>query len=209
MATDFVHTGEIVDAVRDVLKGSGDDHTGGLPADWFNPNHKEYLRALEHGDWADYGKVNRDVEDDTPAILVRGMGPTPKEGTLTRILHTEEKIRVVHIRRFEQCYDANGRIETNMVKARERYAKLINKALMNDPHKKLAVIDADGNRTEVSLTSDDGYANVVNVLWRGWDLGHPVGSDYSTEDVAGIRALELPIWAIACDLAVQIKTGGT
>lgn len=209
MATDVVFTGELVDAVIDVLKGFGSTHIGGLPAAWFDSTDQEYLRVLEHGDWADYGKTSRDIRNDLPAIFVRGMGPTPEKGTLTQVLHTQELIRVVHVRRFDQCYTAAGAKETNMVRARERYAKIISKALFHDPNKKLAVIDGSGNRTEVSLTSDDDNAQVYNVLWRGWDLGHPIGSDYSTEDVAGIRALEAPIWAIACDLVVQIRTGGT
>lgn len=213
MAKDFVHTGEIVDAVIAVLKGSGSTHVGGLPVAWFTSGSNEYLRVIEHGDWADYGKANRRIDEDLPAIFVRGMGPTLITGHLTGVDATEERIRVVHVRRFDQCYGDDGsaaytKTGIGMVRARERYAKIISKALFNDPHRKLAVIDGAGARTEVSLTTTDAAAQVVNVLWRGWDLGHPIGSEYSTEDVAGIRALELPIWAIACDLAVHIRTGG-
>lgn len=208
MAKDFVHTGEIVDAVISVLKGSESTHVGGLPSAWFTTTNAEYLKVLDHGDWADYGKASRRIELDLPAIFVRGLGPTPTTGHLTGVDETEERIRVVHVRRFDQCYDAAGAKETHMVKSRERYAKIISKALFNDPHRKLAVIDGSGVRTEVTLTTADAAAQVVNVLWRGWDLGHPIGSEYSTEDVAGIRALELPIWAIACDLTVRIRTGG-
>jgi len=213
MAKDFVHTGQIVDAVIAVLKGSGSTHVGGLPTTWFTSTHREYLRTLDHGDWADYGKASRRIDEDLPAIFVRGMGPTPVTGHLTGVDDTEERIRVVHVRRFDQCYGDDGAAAwlkdgIGMVRARERYAKIISKALFNDPHRKLAVIDGAGTRTEVSLTTTDAAAHVVNVLWRGWDLEHPIGSEYNTEDVAGIRELELPIWAIACDLSVRIRQGG-
>lgn len=192
-----------------VLKGGdGATHTGGLPATWFTAGHAEYLRTLEHGDWADY-PTQKELEDDLPAILVRGMGPVQISGHLTQKVTTAEMVRVVHVRPFLKCYTDAGGVELNMTRARQRYAKIINAALMHDPHKKLAVVDADGTRHEVALTtSDAGGARVPLVLWDGWDLGHDMGTTHATEDVSAIRDLGARVWAIACDLQVQIDTGG-
>jgi len=46
------------------------------------------------------------------------------------------------------------------------------------------------------------------VLFAGWDLGHDIGNPNATDDVARIRALPLPVWAIATDIDVQVVTGG-
>ena len=40
MAIDFIHTQQIVEAVRQVLQGSGTAHTGGLPIAWFKAEHQ-------------------------------------------------------------------------------------------------------------------------------------------------------------------------
>lgn len=210
MAIDFVHTGEIVTATIAVLNGEGASHTGGLPAAWFTTDNDEELQALEHGDWADYAKAsNMSLMDDLPCILVRGMGPTPTgDGSLSGVLRTEELVRVLHIRKFEQCYDAEGAVELNMTQARERYAKIIGAALFHDPQRKLAVIASGGTRTEVTLTSEDGNAQVYNVIWGGWDMGHDAGSVGSVDEVSRIRELPDAVWAIGCDLRVLIRTGG-
>ena len=212
MATDFVHSEEIIDAVIAVLKGAdGDTHTGGLPANWFadtRDGDEAPLELLEHGDVADMVGVK--FEELLPAILVRGLGPqsTGQAGT-SGVLETEEPVRVVHVRHFDQCYDSSGERELNMTRARGRYAKTIGKALMNDPHKKLATIDAEDARSEVSLTCSDGAgAQVYDVGWAGWDFGYEIGNPASTEDVRIIRALPARIWAVACDLRVRVRTGG-
>lgn len=209
MAIDFVHTAELVDAVIAVLEGSGATHIGGLPTAWFTSGDDEELKILEHGDYTDYAKAGVDVMDELPAILVRGLGPAPtgKAGT-GGVLDTDELIRVIHIRRFTQCYDGSGDEQLNMTEARERYVKVISKALFNDPNRKLAVIDGGGSRTEVSLTSTDGNVQVVQALWTGWDMGHAIDNPHSIEDVAMIRMMELPLWAIGCDLTVKVRTGG-
>lgn len=210
MAIDFVHTAEVVEAVIAVLKGEGASHTGGLPTAWFTAGNDEELQTLEHGDWADYAKAsNMDFTDDLPCILVRGMGPAPTgDGSISGVLRTEEQVRVLHIRKFEQCYNAGGASETNMAEARERYAKVIGAALFHDPHRKLAVIAAGGARTEVSLTSEDSNAQVYDVLWGGWDMGLDEGAVGSMSEVARIRSLPEALWAIGCDLRVRIRTGG-
>ena len=207
MAIDFVHTGELVDAVISVLKGSGSGHVGGLPSAWFTRTDKEGLQLLEHGDLADYaGKVMQEL----PAILVRGIGivsvPARHVGG---VIEADELIRVLHVRKYEQCYDSDGDREKNQARARERYAKLIGKAIFNDPQRRLAVIDSDGARTEVTLTSDDAAgAQIIQAMFDGWDLGYDIGNINGTDDVRLIRNLNAGIWAIACDLRVRVRTGG-
>jgi len=207
MATDFVHSGEIVQAVINVLKGHGTSHDGGLPATWFTASHNERLRTLAFGDLADY--VTQDAfMDDLPAIIVRGLGceATGKSGA-SGVLETVESVRVVHCRLYSQCYTDAGAVERNMTKARLRYAKIIGKALFNDPNKRLAVISTAGERTEVSLTcSDANGAQIVNVLFGGWDLGLD-GGTRSTDEVRSLRRLPIQAWAIACDLRVTIRSG--
>ena len=215
MAIDFVHTGEIVDAVIAVLKGADSiTHTGGLPANWFedaDDANEVPLELLEHGDLADYPLDKNDfVRNMLPAILVRGLGPQPtSRAGASGMLETEEIIRVVHVRRYDQCRDSSGGLEKNMTKARERYAKVINKALFNDPQKKLAAIAADTTRTGISLTcSDAAGAQIYNAVWDGWDMGHDIGNPNSIVDVQIIRRIPAPIWAIACDIRVLIQVGG-
>jgi len=230
MATDFCHSEEIINAVIAVLKGDdGASHTGGLPATWFpegGDGTEASLKHLEHGDYADYAIDS--LEELCPAILVRSLGPQPtKRGGTGGVIETEETIRVVHMRAFNQCRTSAGAMELNMSRARARYAKIITKALFNDPQHKLATINSGNSRAEVSLTcTDSAGAQVLNALWAGWDLGHS-GSD-STADVARIRAgghsprtravgeaaglrpagEASRLWAIACDIEVRVRTGG-
>ncbi len=213
MASDFVHSQEIIDAVIAVLRGAdGATHTGGLPANWFedgDDGNEPLLKLLEHGDVADYPGAD-ELAEDTPAILVRGLGPTPTGlGGVGGVVETEELIRVVHVRLADDCRDGSGNRELNMTRARARYAKLINLALWNDPHRKLATINAAGTRTEVSLTCEDGAgAQLYDVGWNGWDLGADIGNPNSMEDVRMLRQLPARVWAIACELAVRIRSGG-
>lgn len=207
MATDFVHTADLVQAVIDVLTGAdGSSHTGGLPAAWFTAGNKERLKTLMFGDLADY--INQEAFlADLPAIVVRGLGceSTGKSGA-GGVLQTVETLRVVHCRRYNQCWDDNGAVELNMLKARLRYAKLINKALFNDPNKRLATIASDGTRSEVSLTcADANGAQIVVTEFGGWDFG--VDGTKSTDEVRLLRRLPLQAWAIACDLRVTIRSG--
>lgn len=211
MAVDFVHSGELVDAVIAVLKGAdGAAHTGGLPPSWFGDGEdtsESPLILLEHGDLSDYPLVERPL-DVCPGIMIRSLGPRPaaRQGT-GGVQETEEVIRVLHLRGFEQCVDAAGEPLCNATRARERYAKIISAALFNDPNRRLAVIDAQGNRSEPVLTCADGAgAQVVSVGWEGWDLGQD--GQFATQEVATIRSLGLNIWAIACDLRVRVRSGG-
>lgn len=212
MAIDFVHTAEIVEAVLAVLRGAeGDLHTGGLPASWFPATATDGetpLAILDHGDYADYPTLG-DLTGHCPAILVRGLGPSPTDRAGTGgVQMTEERVRVTHIRTWEQCWTDAGEREPNMTRARERYAKIIGKALFHDPQRKLAVIAATGIRTEVELTCADGAgAQIVNVIWDGWDLGHDDGS-YAVPEVTTIRELGAHLWAIACDMRVMVRSGG-
>ena len=213
MAIDFLHTGELVDAVIAVLKGAdGAAHTGGLPANWFADGAARGecpLLLLEHGDLSDYGEV-ADLRRDLPAVIVRGLGPQPTtEGGAGGVDETDEMVRVVHVRTFGQCYTDAGVAEDNHVRARERYAKLLHRALFNDPHRRLAVIASDGTRTIPTLTCTDGAgAQIVRAAWHGTDLGHDGANPNAIEDVALLRHLRARIWAIAVDLRVSIRSGG-
>jgi len=211
MAVDFVHTGEIVDAVLAVLRGAdGPAHTGGLPASWFGeePGGQEVpLVLLEHGDLADYPLTDK-LSSLCPSIMVRGLGPrpAPRQGT-GGVQETEELIRILHLRGFDQSRDDSGRPLRNASRARERYAKIISMALFHDPHRRLATINAAGERTEPELSCMDGAgAQIVSVSWEGWDMGQE--GQLATEEVAAVRALGLNLWAIACDLRVRIRSGG-
>jgi len=211
MATDFVHTGDVVAAVLAVLRGAdGARHTGGLPANWW-PDAQDGtevpLQLCQHGDLADYASTD-EVLADTPAILVRGLGTMMGERNLA-CYHTVEPVRIIHIRRFDDCRDSAGDLERNQARARERYAKAIHAALFHDPHKRLAVIDSEGERTEVSLTCTDiSGAGVYDCQLRGWDLGYDAGSSYSMQDVAAWRRLgNTRAWAIGCEIEVRVKSG--
>ena len=207
MATDFVHTSQIVDGVIAVLKGHGATHDGGLPATWFDRSVAGSLAAIMAGDLADYVD-QKTFLSDLPVVFVRGLGCRPvgsaKAGGK---LQTEERVRVIHARRFDQCYQDDGDRESNMTRARLRYAKIIGKALFNDPNKRLGVISSTGARTEVSLTcADTDGAHIVEATFEGWDYGLD-GTTGGTPEVRLLRQLPLQAWAIACDLRVLIWSG--
>jgi hypothetical protein len=214
MATDFVHTTEIVDAVLAVLTGDGSTHYGGLPAAWhiatddYTGTGEYGLTLLEHGDLSDY--VTTNLENLSPAILVRGMGPkASSRGGVSGHRETFEVIRVIHLRSRDHSLTAAGALETNLTRARERYAKIIGKALFNDPHKRLATISSSGVRTPATLTcSDSAGAQIQNVVFLGWDLGEEYGSADSMREVAMVGSLSAPVWAIGCEFEVVIDTGG-
>jgi len=217
MATDFLHTGDVVEAVLAVLRGAdGATHTGGLPANWFHDAQDGTeiplggpggADMLQHGDLADYASTD-EVLADIPAILVRGLGTVMGERNLA-CYHTIEPVRIIHIRGFDDCRDSAGDLERNQARAREHYAKAIHAALFHDPHKRLAVIDSEGERTEVSLTCiDTSGASIYDCQLRGWDLGYDAGSSYSMQDVAAWRRLgNTRAWAIGCEIEVRVKSG--
>jgi hypothetical protein len=211
MASDFLHTGQLVNAVIAVLKGGdGAAHTGGLPANWFVSDGKQIpLKLLEHGDLLDYPTTPERLLADLPAILVRGRGlrPYATQG-VGPVQRTEEFLRVVHVRKFDQCFDDNGAKFASMTLAREYYAKTLGKALFRDKKGMLAVIDADGTRHNPTLTcADPSGAQINGVEWLSWDLGM-ASEEGATEDVTAIRDLRAPLWAIACDLKVLVTSGG-
>jgi len=219
MATDVVFTSEIEAAVIAVLKGAdGSTHTGGLPVNWFadgDDGLETPLRYLDRGDLADHPLTPDDgdsfLDAFCPGILVRGMGPQHENYGTSGIEENIERVRVVHLRRFDQCHDATtGAILNRMANARGVYAKVIHKALFHDPNGKLAVIAAGGARTEVTLTSADGAgAQVFDVNWSGWDFGYPDTSTFSIPEVAAIRRISgLPLWCIGCELQVRFVCGG-
>lgn len=207
MAKDFVHSAAVVDAVIAALTGAdGSSHTNGLPAEFWTGAHA--LRLLEHGDLADY------VEDDWDATLLPGIIVRSTGTELYQELSstdggqgTVERIRVVHIRRLDQCLTDAGAAETNMSRARERYAKLIGKALFADPVRVLGVIATSGTRTNPTLTCADTHGAAVKVVrFVRWDLGNGQGG---AEEVAFVRNIGAAarVWAIACDLDVYCLSG--
>lgn len=212
MATDLVHTVELVSGVIAVLKGADDEaHTGGLPANWFADaadDEEQPLVLCQHGDLADYPAST--WPDLTPGIIVRGLGGRVLSGGTGGVLKTVETVRIIHLRMHEHCYDADGNKEDNMTIARGYYAKAIGKALRNDPHQRLAVIAADTTRTDLSLTSSDGAgAQVVNVVQPQWDFGEELGgANLSMEEVRIIRQASYPMWAIGYQFDVHIRCGG-
>ena len=210
MARDVIHSEEVVDGVISALTGADDTlHTGGLPAGWFEDAYdgtEVPLKLLEHGDLADYA-ATEELLERLPCILVRSLGPRAVAPAGDRGKETtEEHIRIIHLRHHMQCRDDSGKPLSNMTRARTRYARIIHTALFRDPHCRLATINADDERTEVTLTAEGGSARIFNVLWLGWDLGHELGSAYGIEDVARIRSLAVPMWAIACEIIVRIRT---
>ena len=201
MATDFFHSGDVVEAVLAALRA-------GLPANWFeatDDGDEATLRVIQHGDLADYVSMNH-VLSETPALLVRSMGPRPHQ-TSTGSTTTIERARITHIRRHEDCRDADGGEERNYTRARERYAKLIHAAVFADPHRKLAIISGE-TRTEATLSSDDTAAEIWDARFVGWDLGHEGASQHSAEEVRRFRADGVAAWAIALDLDVYTLTTG-
>ena len=68
----------------------------------------------------------------------------------------------------------------------------------------LATACGSGNST----SSDSNGARIMQARWAGWDLGLEYEGEGATQDVASVRAMGLQVWAIACDLAVDITTGG-
>ena len=202
MAIDFVHTEQLVDAVLAVLAAH-------LPAGWLPStamSSEVALKVMDHGDYADYPEA-ANLLDDCPAIIIRGLGLEPTDAGISGLLVTSERLRLVHVRMFDQCRDADGKLELNMTRARERYAKIIGQALFADPKRRLAVVSDSGTRTEVSLTSTDAAgAQLVEHRYIGWDVGQD--GPTRTEDVATIRQMSQRVWAIACDMVVDVRTGG-
>lgn len=213
MAGEFMHTGDVVEAVISVLRGADDElHTGGLPANWFTDaadDNEVACRILQHGDLADYPQPG-DVLAETPMLLVRGLG-TQMVGREVGGWRTIEPVRIIHIRRFEDCRTDTGAVERNMARARERYSRLIHRALFNDPHRRLGIIAADGTRTEAAVGSTPGAsAQVYDVSLAGWDLGYDASNTFSMPEVARWRAVgaALRAWCVGAQLLVRVTSTG-
>ena len=212
MAKDFVFTEEIIDGVISVLKGAGTDHYGGLPENWFfdgEDDNEVPLQKLEHGDLSDYDTLNS-LDSYLPAIFVRSLGPLPTgQGGIGGVRETQETIRIIHIRRYDQCRDDDGNQSKNLTRSRSRYAKLIGKALFNDDNLRLGITTNAGVRTDITLTTDDeAGAQMQTVLFRLWDYGNDSISPNSMEDVRIIRALPKAYLCVGIDIVVQVTVGG-
>jgi hypothetical protein len=188
-----------------VTFGSATGHKAGDT--WYSRTTEVPLTLLDHGDLSDIPVEG--MESLCPGIMVRGLGPrNSSPGGQGGVEDTEEIVRMVHLRRRDQCRDANGNLEDNMSLARERYAKVIGAALLGDPFARLGVEDVEGAVAFPSLTcSDAGGAQIVGVTWQRWDLG--TDGSGAIPDVQFFRHTDSAIWAIACDLAVHIRIGGS
>lgn len=184
MATDAVYAGELIEAIIAELKAH-------LPANWLAPSTGEVpVKPIQHGDLKDFPATEGSILADTPAIFARCVGIRPDGGGINGVENYIHSFHVVHLRQFNECRTDAGAVETNMTKARERYAKLLNNALFNDPFGRM------GNPT---LTCADTGASVSYVGSPTWDLGQ--GGD---GDVAYIRDLRAQLWAIACDFEITV-----
>ncbi|HOA01373.1 MAG TPA: hypothetical protein PLF11_00160 [Bacillota bacterium] len=211
MAKDYVYTPDLEQRIKAVLEGADDGvRTGGLPVTWFpdgDDGSEVPLRILDVGDYADY--TAQDLPSLCPAILIRGLGPLPYPGNagIDGVAATVERIRVVHFRMRNQCRRADGLPFGLQSSARSYYAKIIGKALFNDA--RLNIIDKDGNVDSPTFDSaDENGVVLVEATFVSWDLGRSIGSHASVEDVAAVRALGSPVWAIACDLDITLLFGG-
>ena len=208
MSADLLNAADIVDAVRAVLIGAdGDAHTNGLPANWFaaTRDSDEVPLAdpggLEHGDLSDYPV--EDLHKILPCILVRCGQESAFAAGGDRGTITEAIVRVVHLRGFDQCRDANGDQETNQTRNRERYAKIILRTLLADqPNPRLGITNAAHARTDPTLTTTSTAARVLDCRWVSTDYG--LGG---TDDVAAIATIarQERMWAIAHDLSVRVE----
>lgn len=196
MSKDLVYSDEIVGAAIAELKAH-------LPANWFAAGETSGecpLVLLEHGDLADYVADAETLTNNLPAILIRPLGIVPDHahsGTGGREM-TDQAFRLVHIRRDDQCYTAAGAAEPNMTRARERYSKLIGKALFADASRRLD--------SPMLTSSDTAGANVVSHVFDRWDLGGGGAEEVSA--ISGWRVNSgTQVWAIACDFTVKVRSG--
>lgn len=202
MATDAIYCEQLTDAIIAELRAH-------LPANmttaaWVVPvpnpppavpayvkDHPLYV--IQHGDLSDYAGPES-VEAELPAILIRPLDVTPDAAFSGAggVDGYEHRFRVVHIRAFDQCYTLAGAVETNMTRARARYAKAINQALLADVY---------GYMGKPTLTTADSSAAVASVSLPRWNIG------VNDEDVGFIRSLNAPIWAISCDFSITVQVG--
>lgn len=187
MSIDFNFSDDIVEAVIAVLKNE-------LPDDWLVNTNESPLTAIQPGDLSDYPVAK--IREIAPIVIVKSTGNAMygKQG-INGVHQTVENIRVVMVRKHEDCFDENGPMK-NMVKARYQYASELGKAIFSDPQRKLAVINGPV-RTEVSLTN----AQVINMIFSAWDY------EGTTLEVATVKGIQSDIWAIACDFQVLIRSG--
>ena len=190
MAADAVYTEQLMDAVIQELS----EH---LPSGWTGPaTGEEPAKVAQPGDLFDFPAVDP-VDMELPAIFVKplGINPVNDHGGIGGVDVYAHGFRLVHVRAHEQCYDGAGARETNMARARARYAKALHYALNYDRY---------GLMDSPTLTATGGTARVINVVFDSWDLGRG-----TVEDVAAIRDLRAGLWAIACDFEIWVNVTPT
>lgn len=189
MSADIIFDAEVIDAALAELRSH-------LPSAWLTAGNAEELRLLDAGDLADYVASDDALQVDTPAIIIRPLDRVREDADAGGVGGREawnHPFRLVHIRRWADCYDASGNVEDNQTRARIRYSKEINKALFADD---------TGRLGSPTLTCSDGTAVVIYAAPDSWDLGGG-----NTEEIAAIRELVAHAWAIACDFYVQVLSG--
>ena len=199
MAVDVLVTEELLDAVLAELAAH-------LPATWLqsgNATTEAALKVMECGDLMDYCGNDAGLIADTPAVFVRPLEATVADGHggTGAVEVINHKFRLVHVRRFEQCYTAAGVREKNMTRARMRYAKELGRALFADKNKRL------DNPTLTTATGST--AKIMIMTMDGWDFGTEAGG---SSEVAVIRAVQSKgpqMWAISVDFTIMVRVTPT
>ena len=190
MASDVVHSKDICARIVDMLQAD-------LPSSWTtNDGTDVALKCIQHGDLTDM-QIN-DSSQILPCILVRSLSVQPINSNLCGILETLENIRIVLIRRRQDCTDGSGQLERNMTMARQRYAKELLKALMKDPLKQMSL---DGECLALTSSDSEG-SNIISMRFSNLDYAG------STDDVRRVQTFGGDMWAIAVDIEVRVMNGG-
>ena len=183
--TDFIHDEQIVDAVVAQLKNN-------LPSAWGEDGNPFLrLKRLQFGDLRDYRYPSGGGWSDVcPGILVRlnRSDSAPQYGGLGGKHGQVVPLRLLHVRRRDQCRDVNNlSLLISPARARAQYAKLVSKALF-----------ANRDLGSPALTTTDASARVVEL--------RPVAVVYEAEegDVALARSNNLVAFAI--DFEVVVRT---
>jgi len=184
-ATDFIHDEQIVDAVVSQLKDS-------LPTAWTEDGNPILrLERLQFGDLRDYRYPSGEGWSGIcPGILVRlnRSDSAPQYGGLGGKHGQVVPLRLLHVRRRDQCRDVNNlKALISPARARAQYAKIVSKALF-----------ANRDLGSPALTTTDASARVVEL--------RPVAVVYEAEegDVALARSNNLVAFAI--DFEVVVRT---
>jgi hypothetical protein len=191
IATDIIHTEQLVDAAITLLKTE-------LPSDWFNAAKAEYLRLVLFGDAREYAVREETTDKDTsiikelPALLVRPIQVTPaaEYDGVGGQAGTADRLRIVMIRTRDQAYTSTGAL-TTIPRAKARYMKIISEA-----------IRTGGRLGLPTLTCASGSAAVMKIEF--------VSADYSegTPDTRAVAEMGNGCWAIALDVSVVVSSVG-